>query len=89
MAFKRSTRSFSPQFRTPLQQHDRTVIPILSEDSIHNDTRLVVMTFTALACRKYLKFNITSLFTLLTDIEVFDTGKCTHKHLELAQVTII
>ena len=62
---------------------DRAVIPILSEESIRNDALLVVMNFTALACRRYLKINMTSLFTLLTEIEVFDTGKSTHKHQKL------
>ena len=46
------------------------MIPILSEENIHNDAHLVVMNFTALACGRYLRINMTSL----TEIEVFDTG---------------
>ena len=41
---------------------DRRVIPILSEESIHNDSHLVVMNFTALAFGRYLRINITSVF---------------------------
>ena len=41
---------------------DRTVIPILSGESIHNDAHLVVMNFTARACGRYLRINITSVF---------------------------
>ena len=65
---------FTVQNTSTYSNTDRTVIPILSEESIHNDAHLVVMNFTALAFGRYLKMNITSvLFILPTEIEVFDT----------------
>ena len=57
---------------------DRTVFSLVSEEG----TRLVVMNLTALACGKYLRINMTSTGRLfLTEIEVFDTGKCTNQAL--------
>ena len=47
--------------------------------------RIVVMNLTALACGRYLRINMTSVGTLgLTEIAVFDTSKCTHRHQEPA-----
>ena len=58
---------------------DRTVIPILSEETIQNDVLLVVMNFTALARGRYLMINMTlNGFKFMTEIEVFDTGTYVH-----------
>ena len=60
---------------------DRTMFLVDSEEG---NTRVVV-NFTTLVCERYLRINMTEAVRLyLTEIEVSDTGKCTHKHQELA-----
>ena len=54
---------------------DRTMFSLVSIEG----TKQVVMNLTALACGSYLRINMTSDGTLgLTEIAVFDTGRCTH-----------
>ena len=59
---------------------DRTMFSIVSEEW----STPVVVNFTTLACGRYLRINMTSAQPLyLTEIEVFGTSKCTHRHKEL------
>ena len=63
---------------------DKTMLSTVREDSIQGSTR-VVMSLTTLACGRYLRINMTSdQILLLTEIEVLDTSKCTHRHQEPA-----
>ena len=60
---------------------DRTMFSFVSA----NGSTRVVMNLTTLACGRYLRINMTSDGTLaLTEIAVFDTSKCTHRHKEPA-----
>ena len=61
---------------------DRTMFSIVSEEW----STPVVVNFTTLACGRYLRINMTEdQFFFLTEIEVFGTGKRTHRHQELTQ----
>ena len=61
---------------------NRTMFSIDSEE----DSTPVVVNFTTLACGRYLRINMTGdQYFFLTEIEVFDTSKCTHRHQELTQ----
>ena len=63
---------------------DRTMFSIARKDRIQGTTR-VLMSLTALACGRYLRINMASAqIILLTEIEVLDTSKCTHRHQEPA-----
>ena len=61
---------------------DRTVFSVVSEEG----TTPVVVNFTTLVCGRYIRINMTLARLLyLTEIEVFDTSECTHRHHELTQ----
>ena len=61
---------------------DRTMFSIDSEPG----STPVVVSFTTLACGRYLRINMTEdQYFFLTEIEVFGTRKCTHRHQEPTQ----
>ena len=61
---------------------DKTMFSIVSEAR----STPVVVNFTTLACGRYLRINMTEAqYFFLTEIEVFGTSKCTHRHQELPQ----
>ena len=61
---------------------DRTMFSVVSEEG----STPVVVNFTTLACGRYVRINMTSdQYFFLTEIEVFGTSKCTHRHQELTQ----
>ena len=61
---------------------DRTIFSIVSDEG----SPPVVVNFTTLACGRYLRINMTEDdYFFLTEIEVFGTSECTHRHQELTQ----
>ena len=63
---------------------DRTMFSTVAHNRVEGGT-LVVMNLTTLACQRYLRINMTSGRALyLTEIEVFGTSKCSHRHQEPA-----
>ena len=65
---------------------DMTMLSTLVRNAVIGGKQ-VVMNLTTLACERYLRINMTSGRDLyLTEIEVFGTSKCTHKHQILHKV---
>ena len=61
---------------------DRTMFSTAVHNRVDGGTR-VVMDLANLTCGRYLRINMTSGRDLyLTEIEVFDTSKCSHRHQE-------
>ena len=72
------TLSLSVHSAERLSNHtDRTMFS--SHNVSGQKITIVVMNLTNLTCGRYLRINMTSVGTLgLTEIAVFDTGRCTH-----------
>ena len=84
MTFQRNIPALSFSVHSSGRLSNNTNRTMFSNVSEAGDTPVVV-NFTALACGRYLRINMTGGQSyVLTEIEVSDTGKCTHKHQELA-----
>ena len=80
------TRSLSVHSAERLSTNtDRTMFSTVAHNRIYVGGTRVVMNLTTLACGRYLRINMTSGRDLyLTEIEVFGTSKCSHRHQEPA-----